>query len=109
PANRFSFTTRDSKTNPSDANLASRLRTNGSRPLRQLRLRECDNASKSQFNARNADNKQRFPFILLRDVRSIVAPASWREKPQRMTRHRYNSSTSSVSAAQGNATDLAEN
>jgi hypothetical protein len=48
---------------------------------------------KSQCSARNADNKLQSPFILLRDVRSTVALASWQERPQRLIRHRCNSST----------------
>ena len=109
PASRFSFTTRDSKTNPSVANPASRLKTNGSRQLRQHSLRECGNESKSLCNARNADNKLPSPFIHLRDVRSIVAPASLQERPQRLKRHRYNSSiTRAFPSLPGNATDLAK-
>ena len=42
--------------------------------------RECDNASKFRFSAPNADNRPPFPFIHLRDVRSIAAPASLREE-----------------------------
>jgi hypothetical protein len=88
PASRFSFTTRGSKTNPSVVNPASRQKTNGSRQLRQHSHRECGKELKSQCSARNADNKLRFPFIRLRDARSIVAPASWQERPQRPIRHR---------------------
>jgi hypothetical protein len=92
PASRCSFTTRDSRTNPSAASLANRRRTNDSRRLRQHSHREYDNESKSQCSARNADNRLPSRFIHLRDVRSIVAPASWQERPQGLKRLRYNSS-----------------
>lgn len=95
PASRCFSTIKDSRTNLSDANPASRPRTSGLRQLRQHNHPEFGSESKCPCNAHNADNKLPSPFILRRDAPFIVVRASLqvrlRRRKHRLLSTRLNS------------------